>query len=53
MFVPGKVADSPNITAIIAIIAIVIMVIVISVLFYRYKMKNRYRAFRKDFDTVS
>ena len=52
VFVPGKVADSAVI-AVVAIIAIAIMVIVIAVLFYCYKVKNRYRAFLKDFDTVS
>jgi len=51
VFVAGKVADSTTVIAVVAIIAVVVVVVV--VMFYCYKVKNRYRTFRKDFDTVS
>ena len=41
MFVPGNVADSTIIIAVVAIIAVVIIVIVIVIAVYRYKVKNR------------
>jgi len=55
VFVSGKVAD---ITIIIAVIVVCIaaVVIVIAVLFYCYKVNNRYRAFHEfqsNFVTVS